>query len=684
MFFLTNFFLDLILIACNHTKSKKINEMISIKAILFLFISTLTLDAANIKIDSKKLSDAMVYSDAGMWNNSFDLVEGIPDDSVQDLIQWLKLRDGEGSKLDYINFIKENPHWPGMRLLRLKAERRIYEDYRKKRINIDESILVLFPENRPQTGEGLFLFAEIISRIGETEETLQSLFEQWLIVEFSDVSFKEFTEKFLKKYDLKYSKRVEELLWNRKTSSVEQLLKISKYKMSNTDIVRLKLQKQEKNVTKYLSNLTVKEANHPGVIFDRFRYRISKNFLDSASEYILANSKQGLGILGRANKWSHYRSRLVKHNLAKSKTLDAYEIARNHYLQQTERNYYQLEWMAGFIAYYYLNKYELALSHFQNSYEVAGSSESKAKVKYFLGKTFEAMNRDEESKSAFLEASEYIDTIHGQVSYEILNIGEDDVLSVIEPKDPPIFGSILTLDTVRLGLLLSYARRTVLGDWFFQNSAKFLNAQEKADLIKSLNSTGHHMSVISIVSKSKTLRENAVNENYPIPSFWEVSDSTIEPLYLAIAREESKFYIGSRSSTGAEGLMQLMPKTAEMMAIELGLPYLPSRLRVDWKYNVKLGANYIKKLMKRYDYSLPLALAGYNAGPGRVNEWLKIYGDPRENEIDMLNWIQCIPFDETRGYVSRVLAAITMYEGILRGGSLKLDSLDQEFLFSAD
>ena len=80
--------------------------MISIKTILFLFISTLTLDAANIKIDSKKLSDAMIYSDAGMWNNSFDLVEEIPDDSARDLIQWLKLRDGEGSKLDYINFIK--------------------------------------------------------------------------------------------------------------------------------------------------------------------------------------------------------------------------------------------------------------------------------------------------------------------------------------------------------------------------------------------------------------------------------------------------------------------------------------------------------------------------------------------------------------------------------------------------
>ena len=108
MFFLTKFFLALILIAYNHTKSKKINEIISIKTILFLFISTLNLDAANIKIDSKKLSEAMVYSDAGMWNNSFDLVEGIPDDSVQDLIQWLKLRDGEGSKLDYINFIKES------------------------------------------------------------------------------------------------------------------------------------------------------------------------------------------------------------------------------------------------------------------------------------------------------------------------------------------------------------------------------------------------------------------------------------------------------------------------------------------------------------------------------------------------------------------------------------------------
>ena len=177
------------------------------------------------------------------------------------------------------------------------------------------------------------------------------------------------------------------------------------------------------------------------------------------------------------------------------------------------------------------------------------------------------------------------------------------------------------------------------------------------------------------MADNENLRYDNFLLGYPIPYYWKTNNISNEALYLAVAREESKFYLGSRSSTGALGLMQLMPKTAQMMSQEVGLPYLPKRLRSDWSYNFTLGTHYIEKLLKRYHHSFPLVLAAYNAGPSRVDSWLKVFGDPRKGEIDMVSWIQCIPFDETRGYVSRVLASSKLYEGILNGESFKFDHL---------
>ncbi len=664
-------------------KIQKIRIFIFTNIVTVLLCPALSLGASSIKFETEELAKAMIYADASMWDKAFEITEKLSEEAARDLIQWLKLRQGVGSKSNYINFIEKNPHWPGMRLLRLRAEQKIYIDYRNEGISLDESLLVLFFQNPPQTGEGLFLFAELISKTEETEEAFAILSKQWTTVEFSDTSFLEFTEKFRKKYELKFSERVEKLLWDGKYSAVEQLAKLSSYKLSNTEEIRLKYQKHGKNLAGALSSLSIAEANQPGVVFERFRYRMDKKFLDSASDLILSNSDQGFKVLGKANKWAPYRMRLVKYNLGLLRFSLAYDIASKHYLESGEANYFELEWIAGFIAFHHLKEYELALSHFYNSYETTSSSESKAKVKYFLGKTLKEMDKYKESQSAFLDASHYIDTVHGQVSFEILNVGNKS-FSIAGLNGSDEFGPILTLDTIRLGLLLSYSGRTVLGDWFLQSSAKLLNSQEKHDLVKSLSNTGHHMSVISIINQSKALREKNISKSHPIPHFWKFSNKTLEPLYLAIAREESKFYIGSRSSTGALGLMQLMPKTAEMTARELRIPFLPKRLRVDWEYNLKIGSHYIKKLIRRYDYSMPIALAAYNAGPSRVNDWLNLYGDPRKNEIDMLSWIQCIPFDETRGYVSRVLASVALYKGLLNDGSFKFDYLDREFLIQTE
>jgi soluble lytic murein transglycosylase len=143
---------------------------------------------------------------------------------------------------------------------------------------------------------------------------------------------------------------------------------------------------------------------------------------------------------------------------------------------------------------------------------------------------------------------------------------------------------------------------------------------------------------------------------YPTPP-----DAPEAALVQAIARQESNFDPEAVSSANARGLMQLLPSTAQAVARRLGLRHQPGMLTTDPIHNLRLGAAYLDQLLARFAGTLPFAIAGYNAGPGRVDEWLGTYGDPRDGALPMLDWLELIPFGETRNYVQRVLENLTIY-----------------------
>jgi soluble lytic murein transglycosylase len=132
-------------------------------------------------------------------------------------------------------------------------------------------------------------------------------------------------------------------------------------------------------------------------------------------------------------------------------------------------------------------------------------------------------------------------------------------------------------------------------------------------------------------------------------------------LVLAVMRQESEFYPLARSPVGALGLMQLMPATARHSAQKIGLPFSRDRLTSDPDYNIRLGQAYLKELLEQFDGSYILALAAYNAGPTRITSWIRLFGDPRDPSIDPINWIERIPFSETRNYVQRILESLVVY-----------------------
>jgi soluble lytic murein transglycosylase len=153
---------------------------------------------------------------------------------------------------------------------------------------------------------------------------------------------------------------------------------------------------------------------------------------------------------------------------------------------------------------------------------------------------------------------------------------------------------------------------------------------------------------------------NLMSRGYPIPAQFDRNHPET-PLLLALIRQESSFDSFAQSHAGARGLMQIMPPTAKHLARRLNVPYSKIRLKTDPKYNIMLGQAYISGLLRQYDESHVLALAAYNAGPKRVKRWLRDNGDPRSAEVDTLDWIESIPFSETRTYVQRVLGNLQVY-----------------------
>lgn len=155
-----------------------------------------------------------------------------------------------------------------------------------------------------------------------------------------------------------------------------------------------------------------------------------------------------------------------------------------------------------------------------------------------------------------------------------------------------------------------------------------------------------------------TLRSSWQRGVDSLENIWDKGSASFSALVDSVIKQESAGRVDAVSSKGALGVMQLMPETARQMAQELGVHFNPHRLTRDADYNKQLGTAFLGKMLDRYDGEQALALAAYNAGPARVDEWLERNGDPRLGQISTSAWVRQIPFKETRDYTSRILSEL--------------------------
>lgn len=216
------------------------------------------------------------------------------------------------------------------------------------------------------------------------------------------------------------------------------------------------------------------------------------------------------------------------------------------------------------------------------------------------------------------------------------------------------------LDTMRdfydgmLADTLATKRQTGIADLLVKQLSGTANQIENIDAASDMARAGAlpERSSVSMDSLRNTWQRSIDN----LANVWNKSSAGFQSLVDSVIKQESAGQVDAVSLKGALGIMQLMPDTAREMAQSLGVRFDLGRLTRDAGYNQQLGSAYLSRLLERYDGEQALAVAAYNAGPARVDEWLERHGDPRTGDLSVSAWVRQIPFKETREYTSKVLA----------------------------
>ena len=352
----------------------------------------------------------------------------------------------------------------------------------------------------------------------------------------------------------------------------------------------------------------------------------------------------------------------------------AYKIASRHGLKSGNAAV-EAEFLSGWIALRFLNDTAAAMKHFQTLAKIAPSRTEKARGTYWIGRTQLANGDKAGAYDSFREAAKYSTVFYGQMAREHIGLGSipEDISSGKASANAA--ARIENDEVVRAFRLMERAGgKDKLGLFVWSLANRFSTVDELNAVAAIVHKSG---GVSMALRMAKAAGQNGVDIDawaYPLrglPEWRQVGRPVEKSLVFALSRQESEFNPIAGSVAGAQGLMQLMPGTARLVAKQNRMSFDVRRLKSDPVYNVQLGAAHLADLVADYNGSYVLTLVAYNAGPRRAVEWVRDYGDPRSGKVDPIDWVESIPFNETRQYVQKVLQNVHIYRSRLAPDSVK-------------
>lgn len=622
--------------------------------------------------DTANLKEAFRLTFKGDTDGADALVAKIKDPAARKLATWYEFRSANTDvAADRIEqFRLANPEWPDQNALRDRAETALFLDG-----SSPDKVKAFFSSSAPLTGAGKAALAGAYLKDGNQAGAKELVTSAWRDYQLNPPVEKKILSEFGSMLTLDdHRARVDRLLYPDNPSLTDAALRVAKLLPAEEQkkiAARIAVVKRGSNAGKLLDAIPASAtAGDVGLLFNRIQWLRRKDRDQEAWNMLLSAPTSPDQLLDLDGWWTERRVN-CRAALNAGQPRIAYQIAVEHG-PITGDSYVEAEFLAGWIALRFLSDPKSALEHFQALRTAAKSSKNIALAEYWLGRSALALGDPGAAMIHFHGAAKYPQFFFGQLGRQALD-ARPAMLEVTPTPLPTEADAerFLNRDAVRaIGVALAADMQQVTPQFFLELSRDLDSPAEVVLLAEFARLSGNPQ--ISL-----RLSKIAFNRDIPVgdyalpigvlPQIKSLTSSRVDPALMhALSRQESEFNASAKSPVGASGLMQLMPGTARAIAKEYKVKYEASAL-TNPAYNVQLGEAHLSDLIDSYSGSYFLALAAYNAGPGRVQEWIKAFGDPRDPDVDPIDWIERIPFTETREYVLKIMETVQLYRARLSG-----------------
>lgn len=620
--------------------------------------------------DIDLVREGLALARSGKTEAATDRRDRIRDAAGKKLVEWMILRsdDSAGGFSRYAAFVRANPAWPSVGMLRRRAEARLWQE------KLDpQTVRGFFAGQAPAGALGKLALARALMAQGDRAGAQRLVRDAWRHDDFSAALEAQVLEEYgslISRAD--HKARMDERLYDDDHDTA--LRAARRLGAAETAIVQARsaVERKAKNAGALLEAVPPGARAEPGYVFTRAQWLRRNDRLGEAAQLMLSAPRDAEAI-GNPDEWWIERRILARKLLDEDNAQAAYRIARDAAAPEKENNHVDQQFTAGWIALRFLKDPNTAMRHFARINEFARHPTSRARAAYWLGRAAEAAGRGGEARQHYAAAAQYTAAYYGQLARA--RLGHDDI--AVRPL-PALSGvqraAARNVDLVRAAELL-YA--TGNRDLIITFVADLERVGDVGALAAIAEVCARHDDARGMLylGKDALARGHAFEHfAYPavgIPKFAALEGSAEKSLVYAIARQESAFNAKAVSSARAMGLMQVTPGTGRLIAKKHGVAFNEKKLLHDPVFNAQMGAAEIGSLVRDYDGNHVLAFAGYNAGRGRVKEWVARYGDPRNPDVDVVDWVERIPFSETRNYVQRVMENMQIYRARF-GGKARL------------
>jgi soluble lytic murein transglycosylase len=623
-------------------------------------------------IDLSAVKRALDLIRRGRPDEAAALTRTITQPASAKLIEWAILRSGrnEGKPFErYAAFLRANPHWPSTGLFRRRAEEALWDEAIAPALVRD-----FFAESKPTSPKGRLALAKASVELGQNDAAQQLVRHAWREDSFSPAVEERVLSEFgdmLTEEDHKV--RLARRLYDKDGDAALSVAK----RLGPADQALAKawhaVNSKAANARTLLNAVPPEARKDAGYIFSNIQLLRNENKITPAGQMLLTAPRDP-ALIHDPDEWWVVRRDTGRVLLEQKDVRTAYRIISEAVTPAKESFRVEHHFLSGWIALRYLNEPEKALAHFA---EIARGSENpsaKARAGYWQGRAADAAGRASEARSHYAAGAEFPLVYYGQLAGA--RLGSPD----LPLREPPMPTKVAHDDIVRAVETL-YA----LGE-------RDLVVTIMADIADRTRDLGTLRALAEVTLRNEDPRamlqlgRDAVEHGMPfdhyafpaagVPGYTPIGGEVEPNLVYAIVRQESAFNPRTVSPANALGLMQVTPDTARVVARKFNIAFDQKRLLEDTIYNVQIGAAELGDLVQHFRGSYILAFAAYNAGRGRVNQWIQRYGDPRNAKVDAIDWIERIPFSETRDYVQRVMENVQVYRARLGNGAKLLIESD--------